>query len=334
MKNQNGGQLTAVVTGANGFVGSHLTELLLEEGMRVKAILRATSNTRWLDEEKVEIIRCGLTNAEDLEKAFEGVDYIFHIAGVVASKKKEGFYQGNVETTRNVLDAALQTEGIKKVVVTSSLAAAGPTVPGKPLDELHEGKLVSTYGESKKAQEDLTQTYMDKLPITIVRPPAVFGERDTEVFLFFQTLNKGLFTQIGLRPKTLSLVHVKDLVKGIYQAGISEVAIGEIYFLGSIQPEYSWDVVGGLSSKILGKKPISLKLPHAIIYVAAAFSQAFSIFQKKPPTLNLEKANEIVQPSWSCTSEKAIEQLGYSEGANLEERLRQTLDWYKAEGWL
>lgn len=325
--------MQVAVTGANGFVGSHLVDLLIEEGHQVKAIIRSSSNTQWLDDKPVELVRCGLNDVAALAEAFQGLDIIFHIAGVVTAKTEEGFMNGNVEMTRNVLDAALQVKNLQRVVVTSSLAAAGPTTVGKALKETDPVKPINYYGFSKKAQEDLAAQYMDRLPITIIRPPAVYGERDTELFILFNTIKKGLFTKVGFNKKSISMVHVSDLVRGIYLAGTKEVALGQTYFLSSEPAEYGWDEVGGLSGELLGKKPITLSIPHALVHVVGAVSGFFGRFQKKTPTINSQKAIEIVQDSWSCSSAKATKELGYQPKLSLREGMKQTFDWYREKGW-
>ena len=176
----------AVITGANGFVGSHLVDLLLENNYRVRCIIRKTSNLRWLENKNVEIFDTGLFDKGGLRKAFKDAEYIYHAAGVVKSKKPEGYFKGNVDTTKNLLESALEfKDSIKRFLVVSSQTATGPSLNGKPVDEETRCKPITTYGRSKLAEEKLAQTYMDKIPITICRAPAVYGERDTEILIFF-----------------------------------------------------------------------------------------------------------------------------------------------------
>ena len=178
----------AIVTGANGFVGSHLVDALLNSGYRVRCIVRKTSNLQWLSAKNVDFFYGGLDDIENLKQAFADATHIFHIAGVIKSPNYDGFITGNVTMTQNVLEAALALNGLQHIIVTSSLAAHGPNVIGKPSIESDPRRPVSEYGESKRAQEDLAATYTDRLPITIVRPPTVYGERDVEVLLFFHSL--------------------------------------------------------------------------------------------------------------------------------------------------
>jgi len=324
----------AVVTGANGFVGSHLVELLLKKNYHVKCIIRKTSNLRWIEHLPVEFYDCGLTDVASLKRVFEGADYIFHIAGVVGARKPEIFYKGNVETTRIVLDAASDISTIKKILVTSSLAASAPTVQGQPVTEMTPSQPVSTYGKSKVEQEKLSHSYMDKLPIVIIRPPVIYGPRDTEVLLLFKTIKKGLMGLIGSKEKYLSFVYISDLVNGMWLATTSEKAKGQTYFLSSVPAEYEYSELSQAIADALGTKPFKLRVPHSVLYVAGAMAQFFGKFSSKPPTLHLEKVREMTCDSWSCSSEKAIKEIGYQPEVHLSEGLRKTVDWYKKEGWL
>ena len=130
-------KVISVVTGASGFVGSHLVDLLLSKGHHVKCLIRKTSNTRWLKDKPVEIIDCGLYDKEALKHVLKDADYLFHVAGIVKAKDWEGYYKGNVETTKNLLETVKEVNtSIKRVILISSLTACGPSLDGKPVTEL------------------------------------------------------------------------------------------------------------------------------------------------------------------------------------------------------
>ena len=325
---------TVVVTGANGFVGSHLVDLLLNKGYKVRCIVRKTSNLKWLEKKNVEIHDCGLFDLQGIEKVFDGADYIYHVAGVVKSKKPEGYFKGNVDTTKNLLDAALKyKDKIKKFLVVSSQTATGPSLNGQPVNEETVCRPITTYGKSKLAEEDLVKSYMDKLPVTICRAPAVFGERDTEILIFFKTFSKGLMTTIGFDKKKISLIHVADLVNGFRLAAESEKSSGETYFISS-EKYYTWEEIGETTSKVLDKKALHVKVPHTIVYSIAAFAQLFTGLSNKPATLNIEKARDITQNSWTCDTGKAVRSLNYHQEITLEEGIKRTCEWYKQMKWL
>lgn len=324
----------AVVTGANGFVGSHLVDLLLSKNFNVRCLVRKSSNLQWLKDKNVEIHDCGLFDNDGIRKAFKDVEYIFHVAGVVKSKTPKGYFEGNVETTKNLLEIALEfKDNIKRFLVVSSQTAGGPSLDGNPVTEESQSNPITTYGRSKREQEILSLSYKDKLPITICRAPAVFGERDTEIFIFFQTYSKGLMTTIGFDKKSISLIYVKDLVKGFYQAALSEKSIGELYFVSS-EKYYTWDEVGVATSKALNKKAFSVKVPHSIVYLISAIAQFISYFSSKPATLNIEKGKDITRKAWICDTSKAIREFNYKQETPLEEGIKNTVNWYKQMKWI
>lgn len=323
----------AVVTGANGFVGSHLVDWLLQKNYRVHCVVRGGSNLRWLAGKNIKLHKCGLGEVEALRAVFKDADYLYHIAGVVASNTPEGYIQGNVDTTRIVLDAAIGAPNLKRVIVTSSLAASAPTKPGKPVTEATPSAPLTAYGRSKVLQENLCKEYMNRLPITIIRPPAVYGERDTEVLLFFKTIKKGLLPLLGFDNKTLSLVYVRDLVRGMEMAATSPKAVGNTYFLTSGN-EYTWKQLGQTVSKAIGKKAFAVRVPHFVVKIAAASSEWLAALSGKSTVFNREKCREIVQASWACSSEKASQDFGYQSQVSLEEGIGLTAEWYKGEGWI
>ena len=325
---------TALVTGASGFVGSHLVDLLLEKNFNVRALVRKTSSLKWLEGKNVEIHDCGFFDEEGLKKAVEGVDYVFHVAGVVRAKTPKEFYRGNVETTQNLINAILDVNPkLKRLLVVSSFAANGPAKDASGAKEDDEPHPISQYGKSKLEEEKLVKKYFDKLPITIVRPPAVYGERETDIYLVFKSFQKGLMTIVGFDEKLVSLVHAVDLVNGIYLAATADNSIGETYYVGS-EKFYTWDEVADAMAKAFGKNALRIRIPHFLVYVSGAISQFFSYFSKRPATFNFEKAREFVQKYQICDTSKAVKELGYRQNISLESGIKRTVDWYKEMNWL
>ena len=327
-------KIISVVTGASGFVGSHLVDKLLEEGHKVKCVLRSTSSTRWLDGKNVEIINCGLFDREQLKIVLKDADYVFHIAGVVKAKTEEEYFKGNVETTKVLLEVLEEVNpNLKRFVVASSQTACGPSLNGIPCNEETKEHPITTYGRSKFAQENLVKSYRGKIAYTIVRPTAVFGERDTEIYLVFKTYKAGLLTLIGFDEKKLNLIHVKDLIDGIYLSAITEKAKDQIYFLAS-EEIYTWPIVGNAIAKAFGKKALTVRLPHLLVYSVAAIAEFFSSFSSKAATFNLEKARDFVQKNWTCDVSKAKNDFGFRQNISLEKGIKRTIDWYREMKWL
>lgn len=324
----------AVVTGATGFVGSHLVDLLLRNNYEVRCLTRKSSNLRWLKGKEVKIIDSGLFDRAGLEKAIEGADYFYHVAGVVRSKTKSGFYKGNVDTTKNILDIISEkNKNIERVIIVSSLTACGPAEDDKPCTEDTIPHPITTYGKSKLAEEEVAKSYMNKIPITICRAPAIYGERESDIYAMFKSFKMGIMTLVGFNKKKLSLIHGRDFVNGIYQASLSEIAKNQIYFISSDEI-YDWDMVSDAMEKAMGNKAFRIRIPHFLIYLIGAISHFFNYFSSKPATFNLEKARDFVQTNWTCDTSKARNDFGYRQQISLEDGMKSTVEWYRAHKWL
>ncbi len=326
-------QPLSVVTGANGFIGSHLVEHLVGKGHRVRCIVRASSNLKWIDHLDIEFVKCGLNEVDDLAEAFKGADFIFHLAGSTKAKHMNDYIYGNVTLTQNVLDAARKTGNIQRIVITSSLAASAPSVIDRPATEQTPSAPVSLYGKSKVMMERMVKESYADLPCVIVRPPVVYGPRDTEVLLFFKMVHTGLVSVIGFGKKQVSLVYIDDLVNGLFLSATQPQATGETFFFVS-DTLLEWKSLGDTAARYLNKKTITLKLPHFVVFIAAGLAEIINLFQSKAPTLNWEKAKEITKEAWTCSAEKAEKTIGFKARTSYKEGFKITLDWYKKEKWL
>ncbi len=326
--------MNVLVTGATGFIGSHLVDLLLKKGHSVRCLLRATSDDRWIKGLPVEKVTGDLFDTRALRTAVEGVDYIYHSAGLTKAKTPDEYFRANAGGTRNLLEAVLgYNSRLKRFIHISSQTAAGPSPTKFPINEDHPAAPITSYGKSKLAAEQECHKLRLSIPWTIVRPPAVFGPRDKDVFEFFSTMNKGLQPMVGLSEKYVSLIHVRDLVRGFVMAGESEKSVGQIYFIAS-KDVYGWKEVGTVTRKVLGKGALRLRIPEFGVYIIAAVAEGLASFSKKPALINFEKARDMVQDYWTCDSSKALRDFGYEQDLSLEEGIRDAVEWYKKEGWI
>ncbi|MCZ7555066.1 MAG: NAD-dependent epimerase/dehydratase family protein [Bacteroidia bacterium] len=323
------------VTGGTGFIGSHLIDRLLEQGHEVRALTRRSSNLRWLEGKPVKLVEGDVRDASSLQTLLDGADVVYHIAGVVKARDRQGYFDGNVKATQNMLEAAHRfAPGLRRFLYVSSQTAAGPSTSlDRPVREDDTPHPITTYGESKWAAEQLVHEWRDRLPWTIVRPPAVYGPRDTEIYIYFQAISRGLNSIIGFDDKRLSLVHSHDLVRGIMLAAEAGHSVGETYFIAS-EEFYSWPQVGRITAAALNKRFVTLRLPHMLVYSVAAVAQSVAALQRKAATLNLEKARDITQRYWTCDISKAVKELGYRQEMPIDKGIANTVAWYREQKWL
>jgi nucleoside-diphosphate-sugar epimerase len=324
----------ALVTGATGFIGSHLVELLLQKKYAVRCLLRTTSSTKWLKNLPVEYAYGDLFDDAALDAAVEGVDVVYHSAGLTKARTKEEYYRGNVIGTRNLLAAVRRrSQGLRRFVYISSQAAAGPSPDPTPITEDVQPHPITTYGRTKRQGEEECLALMPSLPATIVRPPVVYGPRDKDVFEFFHTVYRGLQPIVGFGEKFVSLVHVLDLIRGIVLAAESPRALGETYFISSTRT-YGWKEIGDVTKRILQKRVLRIRIPETGVFVVAGLAELGARVSRKAALINLEKARDMVQDYWTCDSSKARRDFGYEQQISLEEGVQGTIRWYQEEGWL
>ncbi|MEM8558618.1 MAG: NAD-dependent epimerase/dehydratase family protein [Bacteroidota bacterium] len=331
----------AFVTGGTGFVGSHLVEELLARGYaEVRCLVR--SRRKWLGGLAITPVAGGLHDLDALLDGVAGVEEVYHVAGLTRARTQDELDRANVSGTLNVLEAVrTAAPSVRRVVVVSSLAAVGPSpvAEGKPqaLDEAAPLAPISMYGRSKATMEWALDGWRAKHPgapaITLVRPPAVYGPREADIFTMIQTASRGLFPIVGDgATKALSLVHVRDLVRGIVDLAASPLAEGETYFVGS-EAAYSWSEIRDAVVGALGGRTLTVKVPPTLVTgIGTVVEKVAGVFGQYPP-LNREKAEEA-RHAWICSVAKAKRHVGFAQTVPLDAGMRETVAWYRAEGWL
>jgi len=322
------------ITGATGFVGSFLAESLIAEKHDVRCLVRKQSNLRWIADLDIECYYGSLADKKSLYKGLENIDVIFHVAGVTKARTEKEYYAGNYEATKNLCDAVLEVNpDLKRFIHISSQAAVGPSPSLIPIDENVNPNPLTYYGKSKLAGEKYVVELKEKLSVTILRPPAVYGPRDTDILEFFRTVKTGIIPQLGGSDKYLSLIHVRDLVRGIIRAAEIKKSIGKTYFITSPKP-YPWSEIAQTTLKVLNKKGFRIPVPLALMKGVALVSEGVSTFTNKPALVNNQKIIEMEQDFWTCSPDRAKKDLGFEAQISLEDGIRETLAWYKEHKWL
>jgi dihydroflavonol-4-reductase len=323
------------LTGATGFVGSFLAESLLKKNYHVCCLVRKQSNLRWIHNLGVEYFYGSLHEPDSLKPALKDCDYVYHVAGVTKAPSEKEFMEGNYEITKNLVNACMNFElAMKRFVYVSSQAAAGPSPTLVPIDETFPENPISYYGKSKLAAEKYLNKLKNRIPITIVRPPVVYGPRDKDLYEFFRIVIKGIIPRISGGERYISIIQVRDLVRGIINSTESEKSKGETYFIANSTP-CNWEELISTTLKIVGKKGIKISLPITLVKVAAIINESIAKIIKKPsPAFSRQKAIEMQQCFWTCSVDKAKKELNFKSEINLEEGVRETLEWYRENKWL
>ncbi len=325
--------MKALVTGATGFIGSHLTEALLKKGFHVRCLVRRPEELRWLKNLPIEVVKGDITQKDSLMDAVKGVDQIYHLAGVTKALKEKTYFEVNAIGTKNLVRAVLEKNPfIQKLIYLSSLAASGPSRNGCK-KESDPCEPISPYGQSKWMGEEFALTHSHKLPILILRPSAVYGPRDRDIYTFFKCLSKRINPCLTGPVQHISLCYVEDLVRAIFMASEAQTKSGEIFFL-SDGHSYRMEEIGNIFAQVMGVRALRLRIPERMIFGIAFFSEYLSKLSKKPSLLNRGKAIEMVQRNWTCDITKAKTMLGFHPQFSLFQGAQLTFNWYKKEKWL
>ncbi len=323
--------MKAFVTGATGFVGGHLAEVLKARGDTVIALARRPDAARALVERGILAVSGSLEDAGALRDALAGADVVYHVAGLVAARNAAEFHAVNEAGTVRLLAAAREVCPGTRFVYVSSQAAVGPSPVGTSLDEAAECRPVTAYGRSKLAGERAVMA--GPLAWSVVRPPSVYGPRDREFLKLFRVARWGLAPVFGTGAQELSLIHVEDLVRAIAVAGTHPAAERHLFHAAHAEVVLSRDVARA-AGRALGGDPIVLPVPGLLATPVVAAIGWAAAAAGRPSVLNADKMAEFLAPSWRLDVTKAHRLLAWRAETALAEGFARTVSWYRAHGWL
>ncbi len=322
-----------MLTGATGFIGSHIAEKLVREKVPIHLFVRRRNRLIDLLEKKgAKIFVSPLDDLETLKKSIKDINVIIHCAGATKAIRKADYFKTNVVFTSNLLSLLTRHQ---KFVFISSQAAAGPSSSPIPIDEESEPNPLSFYGKSKLLAENHIREWGKENGnnYVILRPSTVYGPREGDLYKTFMLINKGFFLMLGDGQIKISIIHVEDLVNAIITA-TEHPSSGETYFVSNDEG-YSWKEIGQSVGKALNKTHVlKVKIPVSIAYPVAFFYDCLSLITRKPVLINRQKILEMRQSAWLCSNRKIKKDLGWKPKVSLDMGIKQTADWYIKEGWI
>lgn len=330
-----------LVVGAGGFTGGFMVEEGLRRGYDVWAGVRSSTSRKYLSDSRIHFLELDFENPESLAASLsdalpegEKWDWIVYNLGATKCLSFLDFNKINYEYLRSFTDA-LEASGKvpEKLLFMSSLSAMGPgdESGATSFNEEMVPHPNTRYGASKlKAEMHLA---MSGLPYIIFRATGIYGPRDKDYFLMFESIKKGFDFSVGFRRQYLSFIYVEDLARAVYDA-LERSATGETYNVA--EPEsYTQKEFREIAAREVGKRHVmGVKLPLWAVKGVSTVAEKWGVMRGKPSTLNRDKFNIMKQRNWRVDVDKAVKGFGFSPEIDLREGVRRSVEWYKKEGWL
>ena len=324
------------ITGGTGFIGSHFVDLLLNKGVHAKDIVcLVRKDKKWLSDKPIQIIKGDLFNTDALKRGIKGANVVVHSAAMVKGPNYGYFYRNNVLTTKTIYTLS-RSAGVRILIILSSLASTGPS--DIPLTESARFLPISQYGRSKSSMERMIGLLdSGDMKVVIIRPPVVFGPRDTMSYNIFKLVSMNLMPHIRGHEIYISLIYIADLIEGLFQIIMrlekdSQKKKLSCYYL-SDDPAWLWQDFFNLIGKGLQKKTLSIGIPKQLISSFALLNEQIHRLFKNTPDFKRDKAIEMIH-SWQCVSEKFYREIGFRPRVGIKQGVMETIDWYKRHNWL
>ena len=328
--------MTILVTGGSGFLGSHIIEQLAGSGRPVRALVRRSSDTKFLRSlRNVELVDGAVDDRASLERAVEGATAVVHSAGLVKARNIEEFLRVNATGTENLLSACLpHRTSLKRFVQVSSVTVGGPSdAYGNPVSVDATPRPVTNYGRSKLAAEKAVLTQKDQLKVTVIRPPAIYGPRDREILAFFKSIKLGVLPLLGSPQSKLSMTFGPDCARACILAIDAEVPSGSVFAVDDGAVHTMAELISEAESAMGKRAFLRIPLPRRVVLGAALMSESYGKLTNRAMMLTRDKCNELFD-QWVCDGSKAADQLGFTPSVTFAEGVKRTVDWYRAAGWL
>jgi nucleoside-diphosphate-sugar epimerase len=327
--------MKVLLTGANGFVGSHVLDRLRARGIATAALLRPASNQQFIQAHlpRLEVRVGSLSDPQSLDAALQDVTHVIHCAGCTKALRNSEFYEVNQAGTRNVVEAVNRQQGrIQRLVYLSSLAAGGPASPDQPAREDDLPHPVSEYGRSKLAGERELHDACKTEYVTL-RPPAVYGPRDEAFLPLFKAVKAHILPRFGGGRQTLSLVFVEDLAEAVATCLTHPATAGKTFYVASGEVTTARAMAGEIAGQ-MKTWTLPLSLPTVALWPLCCLQETLSWLTRRPNVLSRQKYAELRAPGWVCDPTRLRQEAGFVGGTTLKNGIAKTLAWYRQEGWL
>lgn len=326
--------MRALVTGSNGFIGSHLVEYLLAREYEVTCLVRKTSNLRWIEKLDVSFVYGDCRQRESLNGAVAGRDYVFHLAGRIKAPDWQSYYEANCLGTKNLVQACVDSNrDLKRFVYISSISAAGPTDTAIFQTEDDRCRPVSDYGKTKLMGEETVREDLAGIPWVIIRPPNILGPREEDLYSSFRLIKRRIKPLLGNGDGQTSICFVTDLVRGIEMAATSESAAGGVYYLA--YPEaYSWRGVADTIADKLGISGLLIPVPYPALLAVATLMEAVAAARRSRPLLTRKQLRDLRDFYWLYNGSRAMRDFGFSPEIDMNKGIELSIDWYRDQGWI
>ncbi len=323
-----------LVTGASGFIGRHVLQAVSSKGLRPFPVIRSGSDRQGLEAHADRVRVVDLADPASCREAVRGAEAVIHLAGLTRARSLAAFREVNVHGVSRLVRACHDAApDLKRFVLVSSIAAAGPGVPGAPRRESDPCEPVTPYGRSKLEGEDALREAAGSMPWTIVRPPIVYGPRERDVLTIFKLCRRGIVPVVGRSDKHYSVIYGPDLARAIVDLAVEPRAAGGTFFVAE-EKVYSYMEFVGAIGRAVGRIPPRPRVPHLVPRVIAMCGSLSQPFRRRPPLVSLSKLPEILAPGWVCATDAVREILDDVAPTDLESGARETAAWYRESGWL